>query len=56
MQPEKDTETLRQQLLDELWGGACSGLGAMLVDEQAVLQADPEELRALARRYGLGKD
>ena len=49
----QDTAQLRQQLLDEIYAGAFSGLGAMLLDEKTVLEADPEELEELARRYGL---
>ena len=40
-------------VLDELYAGAFTGLGAMLLDEKTVLEADPEELEELARRYGL---
>ena len=51
---EPDAEALRQALLDELYAGAFSGgLGAMLLDEEEVRQAGPEELEELARRYGL---
>ena len=48
----QDTAQLRQQLLDEIYAGAFSGLGAMLLDEEEIRQAGPEELEALARRYG----
>lgn len=46
------TQALRQRLLDQGYAGACSGLGAMLLDEEEIRQAGPEELEALARRYG----
>ena len=46
------TPALRQQLLDERYAGAYSGLGAMLLDKEESRQAGPEELEALARRYG----
>ena len=49
----QDTAQLRQQLLDEIYAGAFSGLGAMLLDEEEIRRADPEELEELARRYGL---
>ena len=52
-QQEGSAEALRQQLLDEVYAGAFSGLGAMLLDEKTVLEADPGELEGLARRYGL---
>ena len=51
-QQEGSAEALRQQLLDEVYAGAFSGLGAMLLDEEEIRQAGPEELEALARRYG----
>lgn len=47
-----DTESLRKQLLDEAYAGAFSGLGAMLLDEEEIRNADPEELEEIARRYG----
>ena len=50
---EKDDEGLRQQLLGELYAGAAAGLGAMLLDEETVRSAGPEELEDMARRYGL---
>lgn len=48
-----DTEALRQQLLEEVWAAAGAGLGALLLDEDAIRQAGPEELEEIARRYGL---
>ncbi len=47
-----DTESLRKQLLDETYAGAFSGLGAMILDEEEIRNADPEELEEIARRYG----
>ena len=47
-----DTESLRKQLLDEACAGAFSGLGAMILDEEEIRNADPEELEEIARRYG----
>ena len=52
-QQEGSAEVLRQQLLDEVYAGAFSGLGAMLLDEEEIRRADPEELEELARRCGL---
>ena len=49
----ESAEELRQALLNEVWAGAASGLGAMLLDEQEIRRADPEELEKLARRYGM---
>ena len=47
-----DTESLRKQLLDEAYAGAFSGLGAMLLDEEEIGDADLEELQEVARRQG----
>ena len=46
-------EALREKLLDQVWAGASAGLGAMLLDEEKIRQAGPEELLALARQYGI---
>lgn len=48
-----DTENLRRELLDEVYAGVFSGLGAMLLDAVEIETADAEELEAIARRYGL---
>ena len=50
---EGDSQVLRDRLLETIYAGASSGLGAMLLDEEAVRRAGPEELRELARQYGL---
>ena len=50
---ERDKEQLRQKLLGEIYAGASAGLGAMILDEQAVRQADEEELEQIARTYGI---
>lgn len=47
-----DEEELRQQLLTEVCAGACSGLGAMILDEDRIRKADEEELKEIARQYG----
>ena len=47
-----DIETLRQQLLNEVYAGAFSGLGAMLLDADEIRRADADELEKIARRYG----
>ena len=49
----ENVEELRQLLLDEIWAGAASGLGAVLLDEQEIRRAGPEELETIAQRYGL---
>lgn len=46
------TEALRQELLDEAYAGAFSGLEAMLLDADEILNADAEELKEIAQRYG----
>ena len=53
MDLEQDTKQLRRRLLEEVYAGACTGLGAMLLDEDVIRQADPQELAEIARRYGL---
>ena len=53
MEQEMSQEGLRQKLMDELYAGAFSGLGAMLLDAEQVRRAGPEELEELARRYGI---
>lgn len=46
-------EELRQKLLDEIYAGAfAGGMPAMLLDEDEIKNADGEELRRIARRYG----
>ena len=46
------TETLRQELLDEAYAGAFSGPGAIILDVDEIRNADAEELKEIARRYG----
>ena len=48
-----NTEELRQQLLEEIYAGAMAGMPAMLLDEDAIRQADSEELQDIAQRYGI---
>lgn len=47
-----DIEALRQDLLDEVYTGAFSGLGAMLLDVDEIRNADASELEEIAWRYG----
>ena len=42
-------EELRELLLAEVYAGAFSGLGAMLLDEDRIRNAGAEELEELAR-------
>ena len=49
-----DAEELRKQLLEEIYAGAMAGMPAMLLDEDAIRQADAEELQDIAQRYGIG--
>ena len=53
MEFQQDKEELRQKLLDEIYAGAASGLGAMLLDEDEIRRAGSEELEEIARRYGV---
>lgn len=48
-----DTEELRQKLLEEIYAGAVAGMPVMLLDEYEIRHAGDEELRRIARRYGL---
>ena len=48
----RDTEELRKKLLADVYAGAVSGLGAMLLDESRIKNADEEELERIAREYG----
>lgn len=49
---DRDTETLRRELLEEAYAGAFSGLGAMILDVDEIENADQKELEEIARRYG----
>ena len=49
-----DEERLRQDLLNEIYAGAFSGMPAMLLDEDDIRNADGGELRRAAERYGHG--
>lgn len=51
---DRDTEALREELLEEAYAGAFSGLGAMILDAEEIRNADREELEEIARRYGRG--
>lgn len=53
MDSHTDPEALRQSLLEEIWAGASSGLGALLLDEEQVRRAGPEELERIARQFGM---
>lgn len=47
-----DAEALRRELLDEVYAGALSGLGAMLLDADEIQNADMDKLKEIAQRYG----
>ena len=49
----EDAEALRRRLLEDVYAGAFSGLGAMLLEEDEIRAAGPEELEHLARRHGI---
>lgn len=51
-----DTEELRRRLLDEVYAGAFAGFGAMILDEQEIRHANDEELREIARHYGINTE
>ena len=48
-----DTEELRRRLLVEIYAGSFAGMPAMLLDEDAIRHADAEELRQIAKQYGI---
>lgn len=48
-----DSEELRKKLLTDVYAGACSGLGAMLLDEDRIRSADEDELQEIAEQYGI---
>ena len=51
-----DAESLRRELLGEIFAGAfAGGMPAMLLDEDRIRDADEEELIKIAREYGLKK-
>lgn len=52
MRDRTDTETLRRELLDEVYAGAFAGMPAMMLDADRISRADPEELERIAREYG----
>jgi hypothetical protein len=52
--PYDETESLRKDLLDEAYAGAFSDLGAMILDADEIRNADKDELKEIARRYGKG--
>lgn len=49
---DNDMEALRRELLDEAYAGVLSGLGAMFLDADEIQNADADELKEIARRYG----
>ena len=47
-----DTEELRKRLLEEIYAGAMTGMGTMILDEDKIRRTDDKELREIATRYG----
>ena len=45
------TEELRRDLLNEIYAGAVSGFGFMILDEDRIRNADEAELKKIAREY-----
>ena len=52
MSENRDTEELRKKLLADVYAGAMSGLGAMILDENRIQNADADELEKIAKEYG----
>ena len=50
---KRDTEYLRQRLLNEMYAGAVSGFPAQILDEAEIRNADGETLVKIAQRYGI---
>lgn len=48
-----ETEQLRQEILDDIYAGAFSGMPSMLLEEDKVQNASYEELKTIAERYGI---
>lgn len=48
-----DDDSLRSQLLDEIYAGAAAGMPEMLLDEDKIRNGSKEEVEELSRRYGL---
>lgn len=48
----RDTEELRKKLLNDVYAGSASGLGAMFLDESLIKNADSDELKKIAKEYG----
>lgn len=47
-----DSEDLRRKLLDDIYAGAVCGMGAMLLEEDEIREADDKELEEIAQRHG----
>ena len=47
-----DSEDLRRKLLDDIYAGAVCGMGAMLLEEDEIREADDKELEEIAKRHG----
>ena len=49
---KKDMEELRRKLLADVYAGSMSGMGAMILDESRIKNADDDELEEIAKEYG----
>lgn len=47
-----DTEDLRRMLLEDAYAGSFGGFPAMILDEDRIRSAGPEELVEIAREHG----
>ena len=47
-----DSEDLRRKLLDDIYAGEVCGMGAMLLEEDEIREADDKELEEIAQRHG----
>ena len=48
-----DIESLRRELLDEVWAMATTGTPAAILSESEIRNADDDELLEIARQHGL---
>lgn len=48
-----DTESLRRRLLEEAYAMAFSGMPAAILDAGEIERASGEELREIAKRFGI---
>ena len=48
-----EKENLRDELLDYIYAGAFSGMPSMILEQNRIQDASPEELQKIAKEYGI---